>query len=253
MDWRYWSRAGRAFARNLPRRAFVRQLADVSLAVDTPGAPALPPEVEFLDVYPEAAGMTVPMGDVTYKVWNMDPMERFCVAAIAQLTKPERIFEFGTFDGATTHLLAKAAPNAEVSTINLPSETYIAPQDFGYPQSPGDYDSPHDEIGHEFRDTPESERITQLFGDTTTYDFNEYVGTMSLVVVDAGHGYEEARSDTENALRLAGPSGVVIWDDFIPQWPGVMQAVMDADKRHNLSVFRIRGTGFAIHDPSRHL
>jgi predicted O-methyltransferase YrrM len=223
----------------------------MSLAADAPKAPTLPPEVEFLDAYTAAAGMTVPMGDVTYKVWNMDPMERFCVGALAELLKPERIFEFGTFDGATTLLLARAAPTAQIFTIDLPPETYIAPQQFGYPESPGDYDSPHDEIGHEFRGTPEAERITQLFGDTTTFDFTPYVGTMDLVIVDAGHGYEAASADTENALRLAGPSGVVIWDDYIPQWPGVMQAVNEAAERRSLRVFRVRGTGFVIYDPSR--
>ena len=251
MNWRYWGRAGRAFVQHVGDREFVRQLAQLSLAAGSPTPPPLPPEVEFLDAYPEAAGMTVPMGDVTYKVWNMDPLERFCVGAIAQLNKPQRIFEFGTFDGATTLLLAATAPTAQVFTIDLPPESYVAPEEFGYPKSPGDYDSPHDEVGHEFRGTRESERITQLFGDTMTFDFSEYVGTMGLVVVDAGHGYEAARSDTENALRLAGPSGVVIWDDYIPQWPGVMQAVNDAAERHHLPVFRIRGTGFAIYDPSR--
>jgi hypothetical protein len=251
MDWRYWGRAGRAFARNLPRRQFLRELAHTSLAADAPAAPALPPEVEFLDAYPEAAAMTVPMGDVTYKAWNMDPMERFSVAAIAELLKLQRIFEFGTFDGATTLLLAKAVPSARIFTIDLPPNAYTSPQEFGYPASPGHFESAHDEVGHEFRGTPESERITQLFGDTTTFDFSPYVGTMGLVLVDAGHGYEAARSDTENTLRLAGPSGVVIWDDYIPQWPGGMQAVNEAAERHDLRVFRVRGTGFAIHDPNR--
>jgi hypothetical protein len=191
------------------------------------------------------------MGEVTYKAWNMDPMERFCLAAIAQLLKPERIFEFGTFDGATSLLLARSVPTAQIFTLDLPPESYVPPEAFGYPRSPGNYESPHDEVGHEFRGTPESERITQLFGDSTTFDFGEFVGRMGLVVVDAGHGYEAASSDSENALRLAGPSGVVVWDDYIPQWPGVIRAVDEAAARHGFSVIRLRGTGFAIRDPSR--
>ena len=216
-----------------------------------PGEAPVHPVVEFLDAYPEAAGVTVPMGDVTYKVWNMDPMERFCVAAIAQLLRPERIFEFGTFDGATTLLLARSAPEAEVITLDLPPETYAPPEAFGYPRSPGDRASPHDEVGHEFRGTPEAARITQLLGDSRTFDLTEFVGRVGLVIVDAGHGYEEASADTENALRLAGSSGVVIWDDYIPMWPGVMQAVNETAARHGFSVFRLRGTGFAIRDPNR--
>jgi hypothetical protein len=251
MDWRYWARAGSAFGRKLTNREFVRALARMSLAGDAPSPPALPPEVEFLDAYPEAAGMTVPMGDVAYKVWNMDPLERFCVAAIARLMQPERIFEFGTFDGATALLLARAVPTAEIFTLDLPPETYVAPEAFGFPRSPGNFASPHDEVGHEFRGTPEAERITQLFGDSRTFDFSEYTGRMGVVIVDAGHGYEAASADSENAIRLAGPTGLVIWDDYIPMWPGVMRAVNETAARHNFSVFRLRGTGFAIRDPSR--
>ena len=98
MDWRYWARAGRAFTRNLRHREFVREMARASLSAGAPPDAPTPPMVEFLDAYPEAAGMTVPMGEVTYKVWNMDPMERFCIGAIAQLLQPERIFEFGTVE-----------------------------------------------------------------------------------------------------------------------------------------------------------
>jgi predicted O-methyltransferase YrrM len=254
MNWRYWARAGSAFGRNLRHPQFVRQVAKVSLAADGAPPPAVstePPLVEFLDAYPEAAGTTVSMGEVTYKVWNMDPMERFCVAAIAGLHGPKRIFEFGTFDGATTLLLARAVPSAEVFTLDLPPETFVAPEAFGYPRSPENFESPHDEVGHEFLGTQQSDRITQLFGDSRTFDYSDYVGRMDLVLVDAGHGYEEASADTENALRLAGPSGVVIWDDYIPMWPGVIQAVNEAAARHDFRVIRLRGTGLAIRDPSR--
>jgi len=255
MNWRYWARAGRAFARNLPHRGFVKDVAQMSLAADGHGAvqpgSEQPPVVEFLDVYPEAADLTVPMGDVAYKLWNMDPMERFCLAAIAQLLQPRRIFEFGTFDGASALLLARSVPTAEVFTLDLPPEEYIAPEAFGFRPSAGEFASPHDEVGHLFRGTPEAERITQLLGDSLAFDFTEFLGRMDLVIVDAGHGYEAASADSENALRLVGPTGVVIWDDYIPQWPGVIQAVNETAARHGFSVFRLRGTGFAIRDPRR--
>src|SRR5262249_55830760 len=151
MNWRYWGRAGRAFGRNLRHREFVREVARMSLAADSPD----PLVLHWFDAYPQAAGMTVDMGAVTYKIWNMDPLERFCIGAIAQLLKPERIFEFGTFDGATALLLAKSVPTAEIFTLDLPPEHYAPPEVFGFPKSRGSYGTPHDEIGHEFRGTPE--------------------------------------------------------------------------------------------------
>jgi len=250
VDWRYWTRAGRAFGSKLRHREFVRELARLSLGTEAATEPTLPPLVDFFDAYPEASGTTVSMGDVTYKAWNMDPLERFCIAAIARLVKPERIFEFGTFDGATTLLLARSVPSAQIFTLDLPPEDYAPPEAFGYPRSPAEYASPHDEVGHEFRGKPEAERITQLFGDSLVFDFAEFVGRMGLVVVDGGHGYEAAASDTKNAFRLAGSSGVVIWDDYMPQWPGVMLAVNNAAEQHG-SVFRLRSTDLAVRDPSR--
>ena len=250
MQYRYWGRAALAFGRHARRKPFLKQVAEMGLVADVTGKA---PSRHVLDVYPDIVGVTVSMGDVTYKVWNMDPMERFCLAAIAKLVQPERIFEFGTFDGATTLLLARSVPSAQVFTLDLPPEDYIAPEAVGFPRSPGEYETPHDEVGHQFRGTPEAERITQLLGDSRTFDFTEFVGRIGLVVVDAGHGYEAASADSENALRLAGPSGVVVWDDYIPQWPGVIQAVNESAARHDFSVIRLRGTGFAVRDPSRRL
>jgi hypothetical protein len=194
--------------------------------------------------------MTVPMGDVTYKAWNMDPLERFAIAAIAKLLQPERIFEFGTFDGATALLLARSVPTAEIFTLDLPPKDYVAPEAFGFPRSPENYAAPHDEVGHKFRETPEAARITQLFGDSLTFDFGEFAGRIGLVLVDGGHGYEAAESDTRNALRMAASPGIVIWDDYMPRWPGVMLAVNAAAEQHG-SVFRLRSTDLAIRDPSR--
>src|SRR5205807_7015282 len=77
MDWRYWTRAGRAFGSKLRHREFVRELARLSLETEAATEPALPPLVDFFDAYPEASGTTVSMGHVTYKAWNMDPLERF--------------------------------------------------------------------------------------------------------------------------------------------------------------------------------
>ena len=46
--------------------------------------------------------MLVAMGDMTYRVSNMDPFELYCLAAIARIRRPRTIFEVGTYDGATT-------------------------------------------------------------------------------------------------------------------------------------------------------
>jgi predicted O-methyltransferase YrrM len=200
----------------------------------------------LLEVYPQAGGMVVSMGDVTYRVSNMDPFEQYCLAAIARIRQPRTIFEFGTYDGATTVWLAQNAPEAELFTIDLPwdqrgdweRQTLVGGQ--------GD-----DGVGSRFKGTPYEARITQLLGDSRTFDFGKYFGLMDLVVVDADHSYESARSDTENALKMLSPNGVVLWDDYA--WPGVIRAVDEAAEHHGLTVVQLTPTELAVYDRASEL
>ena len=82
--------------------------------------------MEFIfDAFPELRGRTVRMGDVKYTRWNMDPMEQYFLAALASRRQPRTIFEIGTFDGSTTLLLARAAPAAQVFTLDLPPDSPV--------------------------------------------------------------------------------------------------------------------------------
>jgi hypothetical protein len=108
MDVRYVGRGVRALARNAHRKPFIKSVLDSALVADFVLPRATP--VPFLVAYPEAQRLSVPLGEVTYRTFNMDPMEQYCVAAVAAIRRPKRIFEFGTYDGATTLQLARAAP-----------------------------------------------------------------------------------------------------------------------------------------------
>lgn len=99
--------------------SFVRELATAGLRADLEQrVPRLP----FFDAYPEFASLEVALGTVAYRPGNFDPLEQYAIAALARLRAPRRIFEFGTYDGATSLLLARNAPTADVFTIDLPLE-----------------------------------------------------------------------------------------------------------------------------------
>ena len=68
-------------------------------------------------------------------------------------------------------------------------------------------------------------RIHQLFGDSQTYDFTPYYGSVDLVFVDGCHHYEFVLRDSQNALKMMSPDGVVIWHDYASYAPGVVQAL----------------------------
>jgi predicted O-methyltransferase YrrM len=196
----------------------------------------------LLEQYPEAVGMVVAMGDVTYRVSNMDPFELYCLAAIARIREPKTIFEFGTYDGATTLWLANTVPEAEVFTLDLPPELLGDWERETLTTGPKGADG----LGTRFRSTPHSGRITQLLGDSRTFDFSDFFGRMDLIVVDADHSYECARSDTENALRMLSPRGTLVWDDF--GWPGVIQAVEEAAEYHGFTPVHLIPSELALYD-----
>ena len=67
------------------------------------------------------------------------------------------------------------------------------------------------------------DRIELIIGDSRDVDLSRFYGQMRMVIVDGGHSYEVAKSDTVHALRMIGPDGVIIWDDYSDYWPGVKE------------------------------
>lgn len=240
MDLGYWTGAARSLGRHLRSPAFARELVASGLRADQDQRV---PRVPFFDAYPEFAGTEVDLGTIAYRHSNLDPFEQYAIAAIARLRKPRRIFEIGTYDGATTLLLARNAPAAEIFTIDLASDDSklaTIPAEIAITEAGG--------VGERFRGLPEAERITQLYGDSRIFDFSPWRHSIDLVMVDAGHEYENAKADTTTALGLLAPGGIVIWDDYIPAiWPGVVAAVNEA----SVPAFLLGTTELAVYDSAR--
>jgi predicted O-methyltransferase YrrM len=198
------------------------------------------------EAFPDLRGRNVPMGDMKYTRWNMDPTEQFFLAALAGQRQPRTIFEIGTFDGSTTLLLARAAPEAQIYTLDLPPDSPVV-NETGATNHLAKVGS----WGVRFRDQPEAGRITQLFGDSRHYDFSPYYGKVDLVIVDGGHTAECVTPDSENALRMLSAGGVVIWDDYEELWPSVYQSVDAVARGHGLTLVRLNKTGVAAYDSKR--
>src|SRR5882724_10437261 len=131
MSVQYWLGAGVSIVRNVVadimrsdthRFDYCRTLARSGLVYEQ--RPRLESK-HFLDLFPTAETLVVPMGDVRFRRSNANPYEAFCLSAIAVLMHPARIFEIGTFDGATTLRFARAAPTAEILTLDLPPDPAI--------------------------------------------------------------------------------------------------------------------------------
>ena len=132
---------------------------------------------------------------------NTDTIKLLCT-----LGENKDVFEFGTFQGRTTRQIALFAKS--VTTFDLGLNT----------SGEGEY--PDYEVGKYSKDMP---NVTQLIGNSLTFDFSPYYGKFDLVYVDGGHSYEVCKSDFMNAIKVLKHQGWIIIDD--PDWPGVAAAV----------------------------
>lgn len=163
--------------------------------------------------------------EVSFKDWNLTPLELFYVCALAGAVRPRRVFEFGTFDGNTTLHLARNCPEAELWTLDLPD-----------PEN-------HFRVGSRFAGRPEAARIHQIRADSRVHDFSEHRGRMEFILIDAGHEYDCVAADTRNALAMAAPDATILWHDYL-SFEGVKRAVDETAVSH--PVVHIAGTELAV-------
>ncbi len=68
--------------------------------------------------------------------------------------------------------------------------------------------------GERFLNTPQQSIITQLWGDSATFDFSPYYNSMDFVFIDGAHSEHYVKNDTEKALQLIKKSGgIIVWHD----------------------------------------
>ena len=199
------------------------------------------PDRDPADVWPGIEAAAVVQRPFAARFGNLKPHELTLLCAVANLTRPRGVFEFGTFDGLTAwHLARNAGPDCRVWTLDLP------------PDHPARFADEHDRSvgdvrgvvpGAAFAGTPEARQITQLFGDSLDFDPSPLERAIDFCLIDAGHGYGHVRADTDNALRMVRPGGVIFWHDYSRWWPGV-QRCLD-EQSCELPVFRVFDTALA--------
>ncbi|HUI95045.1 MAG TPA: class I SAM-dependent methyltransferase [Xanthobacteraceae bacterium] len=179
---------------------------------------------------------------------NVNLAELAVLAQAAAAVRPgELIVEIGTFDGRTTLNLAINAPaESRVVTLDLPPADRAL-----YALAPGErqyVDKP--QPGARFRAAAApwaaaAQRITQLLGDSATFDWSPYRGQAGLVFVDGSHACEYVRKDSQTAFALLAPGGMALWHDY-GRWEGVTQALDEIEAQRRLGLRHVRGTSLVF-------
>jgi len=165
--------------------------------------------------------------------------------------KCRRIFEFGTCSGRTTYHLAKNSPlGAEIITLTLPPKGHSQ-----YLKSEGDDDRASQEALEEsvysnffYEGTDEAGKVKQLLMDSKQFDETPYLESCDLVFVDGSHAYSYVMSDTQKAMRMVKPGGLVIWHDYdlSPAMPkDVYRALNELSAKYPLR--HVNGTAFVMY------
>jgi predicted O-methyltransferase YrrM len=123
------------------------------------------------------------------------------LASLVATCRPRQVLEFGTCEGAATwHLWANAAADARITTLDLPAGTHVK----------GSTDL--NLQGRRSRPLlPSDPRVRLIEQDTRSWVPD--VRDVDFCFIDAGHSYECVKNDTEKALTVMAPGGLVVWHD----------------------------------------
>ena len=134
------------------------------------------------------------------------------ILELVAMLQPQRVFEIGTSTGRRTALMAmNMADDAKIFTLDLPPDADL-------PEHASDLhliaESKHS-VGKHFRETRWfGGKISQLFGDSKTFDYAPYRDSIDLVFIDGSHTHEYAASDTVHACEMIRRGGVILWHDY---------------------------------------
>ena len=179
---------------------------------------------------------------------NVTLEELVIINGIIKKEHPKQIFEIGTFDGRTTINMANSSQDeCKVHTLDLQREEL---ENTKYEIGSYDKTLVDKEISGEriIRSSRKCrDKISQLFGDSATFNFTPFFDCVELVFIDGAHDYQNAVNDSETALMLVGKrNGIILWHDYDFSVASVMYAIETFGKAHpELHIYHIQETKLA--------
>jgi len=155
------------------------------------------------------------------------PASYYTIAAITNARAPKRVLEFGTYLGVGILTIAlNTSQDATIYTIDLPDQV----DSESLPTLEHSADKMHirvlrHRVGEAFTGCEFAGKIRQIRADSLTLKLNHYVGTdaIDMVYVDGGHSFGICKRDSETALSVLSPHGVILWDDYWWFYPDVVR------------------------------
>jgi hypothetical protein len=180
-------------------------------------------------------------------------LETFLILAGIRVVDAQRVFEFGTFLGINTlNMALNTREDARIFTLDL-DETHTADANQLDTDAPLTQMHLASQSSLDFAGTPVAEKIVTLFGDSTTFDFSSFKGSVDFSFIDGGHDFSTVKQDTENALEMAAKEtpSAIMWHDYrrleYPELTGYLD-----DLAQEWDLFHVEDTTLCVwfNDPS---
>jgi predicted O-methyltransferase YrrM len=225
-----------------PREArnFWFQLYHEARRVDKLTRPSLRYQLTSRDpdaIFPGITERAFSLEDFREEYGGVSLLEAKILAASIQLLKPRVLFEIGTYNGGSTVQLALNAPeDAVIHTIDLPDDHPLRGDQSNVDVAP-------QRVGHCYLTSSVAGKIRQHYGNTAEFEFSPFAGKCDWIFIDAAHTYEYVKSDTQNALDMLRPGGVIFWHDVNLAFPGNCRALEEFAAK--VPIVRVLGTSLA--------
>lgn len=214
---------------------------DPVFAIRTPGlGHSTATEVAFI-----STGQTSMVGVPSdYECWILAVLARRAL----------NMFEFGTCTGRTTYLCARNSPaTAKIHTITLHPDSLDKYRDDTRDNPEDRADALQESAFQEFvySGTDVEPKVVQLYGDSKAFDHNPFKGYFDLIFVDGSHARSYVESDSEKALQMLKPGGIILWHDY--RGPNRSGGVFDAlnPLGTKLPLMHIEGTSLVAYRAPR--
>jgi len=173
---------------------------------------------------------------VKWEFQGLYDVETRFLCAIALGIKAKKIFEIGTYLGRTTVNLAyNIGEDASIYTLDLPQQLFRV------------FENTQFEVGKHIKEHKEiANKVTQLLGDSRTFDFSAYYNQIDLMFIDGDHSYNTVLNDGRKAIKCVKNGGFIIWHDFSYGFLGCSKAIIETCERNKLDLNRIELTPLAI-------
>jgi hypothetical protein len=208
------------------------------------------PHVSPSDLFPELSKMVVLIAPLQDGIVAGDSGvgKLALVSGLAKACEAKRILEIGTASGfMARHLALNCGPDSRVWTLDLQEDAADATRfqllkvDRDIVKK-GPRGSPP--AGWYAARTPEADQIIQLFGDSAGFDFSGVHLPLDFAFIDGAHSYEYVMLDSINVLLRMRPGGLVVWDDYLHYWSGLIRALGEINTL--LPISHLAGTGLAV-------